>query len=68
MGQPQANLAAAIEQDTKFGATINHLMISAEICENNAPIQEADGNLEQAALTRAQAANFREAIEQLQNA
>jgi hypothetical protein len=48
-----------------FTAAIAELTRSAETCEHNAPIHEADGNAEQAALSRANAANYRAAIEAL---
>jgi len=69
MGQPQApDLKAALEPVGKFDAAINQLTISAETCENNAPIHEAEGNTEQAELSRASAVSYRAAIEHLQNA
>ena len=49
-----------------FQAAINQLTISAEICENNAPIHEAEGNLAQAELSRTSASNYSEAIQRLQ--
>jgi hypothetical protein len=45
-----------------YDAAISQLMISAENCENNAPIHEAEGNVEQAALSRANAESYRAAI------
>jgi hypothetical protein len=44
---------------------IAELTRAAETCEHNAPIHEAEGNAEQAALSRANAANYRAAIEVL---
>lgn len=46
-------------------AAIAQLEVSAETCENNAPIWEAEGNHEQAALSRANAESYRAAICQL---
>jgi len=45
-----------------FKAAIAQLEISAEICENNAPINEAEGNFEQARVERENAASYRLAI------
>lgn len=44
---------------------ITQLGICAETCETNAPIHEAEGRTEQAALSRANAASYRAAIERL---
>ncbi len=44
---------------------ITQLEIALEVAENNAPIQEADGNLEQAALNRQVAKDCKEAIKAL---
>lgn len=46
----------------KHLTAIEQLKISAEICENNAPINETEGSLEQAALERENATAYREAI------
>jgi hypothetical protein len=51
--------------DMDFTAAIAELARAAETCEHNAPIHEAEGNAEQAALSRANAANYRAAIEAL---
>ncbi len=48
--------AAAIAQPTQ----------AAEVCENNAPINEAEGNHEQAALERSNAQDYRSAIATLE--
>lgn len=45
-----------------FDAAICQLTISAETCENNAPIHEAEGRIEQAALSRSNAESYRSAI------
>lgn len=50
-----------------YEAAIIQLKISAETCENNAPIYEADGDAAQAAHTRANAESYRAAIELLRN-
>ncbi len=52
----------------KHLAAIEQLKISAEVCENNAPINEAEGNISQAALERDNAAAYREAIQALESA
>lgn len=44
------------------GSAIVQLRISAETCENNAPIHEAEGNHEQADCSRKNAAAYRAAI------
>mgnify|MGYP001191846849 CR=1 FL=1 len=49
-------------------AAIAQLSVSAETCENNAPIHEAEGNAEQAALSRANAVAYRSAIATLESA
>jgi hypothetical protein len=49
----------------EFTAAIAELSRAAETCEHNAPIHEAEGNAEQAAFSRANAANYRAAIETL---
>lgn len=49
-----------------FSAAIAQLVISAETCENNAPINEAEGNFEQAQLERENAAAYRAAIARLE--
>lgn len=51
-----------------FSAAIAQLEINAEICENNAPINEAEGNTEQAKLERVNAKSYRDAIAVLQAA
>lgn len=43
-------------------AAITALTINAETCENNAPIHEAEGKHEQAAMDRANATAYRAAI------
>lgn len=48
-----------------MGAAVASLMIAAETCENNAPIHDADGNREQGALSRGNAASYRAAIARL---
>lgn len=48
-----------------FSAAMAQLEVAAETCEHNAPIHEAEGNLEQAALSRANAENYRAAIARL---
>lgn len=50
----------------KHLAAIEQLKISAEVCENNAPINEDEGNISQAALERDNAAAYREAIQVLE--
>lgn len=50
----------------QFAAAIAQLQINAEICENNAPINEAEGNLEQAALERSNAKSYRDTIAALE--
>ena len=50
----------------KFSAAIAQLLIHAEICENNAPINEAEGNFEQAELERSNAKSYRAAIASLE--
>ena len=45
---------------------ITQLEISLEIAENNAPINEAEGNFEQAALERECADSYRDAIKVLE--
>lgn len=49
----------------KFTAAIAQLTLAAEVCENNAPINESEGNHEQAALERNNAQNYRSAIDTL---
>jgi hypothetical protein len=46
----------------EYNAAIAQLIISAETCESNAPIWEAEGNREQAELSRKNAAAYRAAI------
>lgn len=50
----------------KHEAAIAQLLISAETCENNAPINEAEGNHAQAALERQNAEGYRGAIAALE--
>lgn len=50
----------------KFSAAIAQLLIHAEICENNAHINEAEGNFEQAELERSSAKSYRAAIASLE--
>ena len=50
-----------------YQAAIAQLGISADVCENNAPIHEAEGNAEQAALSRANAESYRAGIEALKS-
>lgn len=47
-------------------AAVAALQVAAETCETNAPIHEAEGNVEQAALSRSNAQSYRAAIETLQ--
>ncbi len=49
-------------------SAINQLDISAEACENNAPIHESQGNCEQANASRENATSMREAIQILKRA
>jgi len=49
-----------------YNAAIAQLIVSAETCENNALIHEAEGRIEQAACSRANAESYRLAIEALQ--
>lgn len=49
-----------------FEAAIEQLTISAETCENNAPINQAEGNLDQAGLERSNAEGYRSAIAMLE--
>lgn len=46
----------------KHAEAIAQLEISAQVCETNAPINEAEGNHEQAQLERDNAAAYRAAI------
>ena len=46
-------------------SAIEVLRIAAEVCENNAPINEARGDVDQAELERKNAAEYRAAIEVL---
>lgn len=50
----------------KHAAAIEQLTISAEVCETNAPISEAEGNHEQAELERKNASAYRAAIARLE--
>lgn len=50
----------------KHLAAIAQLTVSAEICETNAPINEREGNHEQAELERSNAVAYREAIARLE--
>ncbi|MCY1414007.1 hypothetical protein D3C76_538200 [compost metagenome] len=49
----------------KHAAAIERLKQAAEACENNAPIHEAEGEHEQAALDRTNAQAYRSAIDAL---
>lgn len=51
-----------------FQAAIAQLLIAAETCDTNAPINEAEGNHEQAKLERENARDYRLAIASLQAA
>ena len=46
----------------KHAAAIQILIQAAEVCENNAPINDQEGDTNQAALERENAAAFRKAI------
>lgn len=50
-----------------YAAAIAQLIDSAEMCEANAPIHEAEGRIDQAACSRANAASYRMAIVALQD-
>jgi hypothetical protein len=50
----------------KHEAAIAQLEIHASNCENNAAIQEREGQFEDAANSRGNAADYRQAIEALQ--
>jgi signal recognition particle GTPase len=50
----------------KHAAAISQLEIHASNCENNAVIQEREGQFEDAANNRTNAADYRQAIEDLQ--
>lgn len=50
---------------TQHAAAIAELQRSAEICEHNAPIHEAEGNAAQAKLSRRNASAYRAAIDLL---
>ena len=50
----------------KHATAIAQLEIHASNCENNAVIQEAEGQYEDAANNRTNAADYRQAIEALQ--
>ncbi|CRM73359.1 MULTISPECIES: hypothetical protein [Pseudomonas] len=50
----------------KHASAIAQLTISAEICEKNAPINEVEGNHEQAELERNNAVAYRAAIARLE--
>ena len=50
----------------KHAAAVAQLEIHASNCENNAVIQEREGQFEDAANNRTNAANYRQAIEALQ--
>lgn len=45
-----------------FSAAISQLYIKAETCETNAPINEAEGDIDQAQLERDNAKSYRDAI------
>lgn len=49
----------------KHAAAIAQLEVSAQVCETNAPINEAEGNHEQAKLERDNAVAYRAAIAHL---
>lgn len=49
-----------------LGAAKDELKRAAETCEHNAPIHEAEGNLDQAALARANAVSYRAGLEKLE--
>ncbi len=51
----------------KMEHAITQLEIALDIVETNAPINEAEGNLEQAQLERECAASYRAAIEKLKS-
>lgn len=51
----------------KHATAIAQLEIHASNCENNAVIQEAEGQFEDAASNRINAADYRQAIEALQD-
>lgn len=53
------------ENPMKHAAAIAQLEVSAQVCETNAPINEAEGNHEQAKLERDNAAAYRVAIAHL---
>lgn len=61
-----ATYVASDEAGDHLLPAIAQLMLSAETCEANAPIHEAEGNAEQAALSRSNAASYRAAIAALQ--
>lgn len=46
---------------------IAYLDVRAKNCENNAPIQQAEGNAKQARLSRRLARSYRDAISVLEN-
>ena len=46
-------------------SAIESLRIAAEVCEHNAPLNDAAGNADQAAIERKNAAEYRAAIEVL---
>lgn len=50
----------------QHAAAIANLKISAEVCETNAPINEAEGNHDQAKLERDNAESYRAAIASLE--
>ena len=50
----------------KHATAISQLEIHASNCENNAAIQEREGEHESAAANRSNAADYRQAIEALQ--
>jgi hypothetical protein len=49
-----------------YKAAIAQLIVSAETCENNAPIHEQEGNHEQAELSRKNAEDYRAALQVLE--
>lgn len=52
----------------KHAVAIEELQIAKDVCDNNAPINEAEGNTDQAALERARSAAIDESIEALKAA
>lgn len=52
----------------KYAAAISALLIAKEVCDNNAPINEANGNKYQAALERSNSIVYGAAIAYLKAA